>query len=44
MDDGGGEMDRGGESLIGLVAAHGDAFEFFEGLSRRGLANGRRAA
>ena len=30
MDDGSGEMDEGGEALIGFVGAHGDAFEFFE--------------
>lgn len=30
MDDGSGEMDEGGEALIGFVGAHGDAFELFE--------------
>jgi hypothetical protein len=30
MNDGGGKVDHSGEALIGLVAAHGDAFELFE--------------
>ena len=30
VDHGGGEMDHGGEALIGLVGAHSDAFEFLE--------------
>ena len=30
MDNGGGEVDHGGEAEVGLVAAHGDAFELLE--------------
>ena len=30
VDDGGGEMDDGGEALVGFVGAHGDAFELLE--------------
>jgi hypothetical protein len=30
VDDGGGDVDHGGEALVGLVRAHDDALEFLE--------------